>query len=513
MKMPYANLKKNTSTTLILLLCVFALAFQSCKKKRSDMANVLYKKTKNKVFKQLEPNAFADVFKNVLDSEKSKLTYPGLVTAYYDQNDYDPVFMMQHLQNDDLKTMVAYYDKANEHGLDSDMFQAAQIRALINKFYDKKAIKTVNEAYHDMAELELMTANSLINYSNDLQYGIINPKKIYSRYFENTLRPDSDGMSRVFTKSNIKAFLDSIQPKNPQYIALQKAYVNGDVLPGLSKEESQRVLQVNLERLRWKNKPTEGKYVLVNIPDFRLDVMDSGKSVLNMKVCVGQGRNMNNAKTLLHYDDTDKVDKPNPHETPLLNSMIHSVQVNPVWNIPESIANKEIIVEAEKDPYYLANKNIDVYKNGKKIDDPESIDWSSANKAEYEFKQKPGDDNSLGKIKFLFNNKSNVYLHDTPAKAAFSQNMRAVSHGCVRLGNPEGLALALFGQGAKYDLIEKDMASDNPDPTNISLPKKTAVYITYTTCWADASGTLQYRPDVYGLDIVLFANLQNVVKS
>jgi len=475
------------------------------------MANILYKKTKNKVFKKLEPDAFADVFKNVLDSERSKLKNPDLIISYYDQNDYDPIFMMQHLQNDDFKTMISYYDKANENGLDSNMFQVAQIRALVSKFYNKKAIKTVDEAYHDMAELELLTANSLINYSNALQYGIVNPKKIYSRYFTVTARPDTNSMMKVFRGGSLKTYLDSIQPVDPQYKALQQAYINGATLPGLSKEESQRVLLVNLERLRWKNKPAESKYVIVNIPDFHLDVMDNGKSVLGMKVCVGKGRNQNYTKNLMNYVDTDKVDRP-VHETPLLNSLIYSVEVNPVWNIPESIANKEIMVQAAKDPYYLSNKNIDVYKNGQKIENNDSINWSEANKNEYEFKQEPGDDNALGKIKFVFNNKSSVYLHDTDAKSAFGENMRAVSHGCVRLEKPLDLAHELFGSGPKYNLIVADMGADKPDPTNIDLPKKVPVYITYITCWADSTGTLQYRRDVYGQDIILYANLEKAVK-
>jgi murein L,D-transpeptidase YcbB/YkuD len=238
-------------------------------------------------------------------------------------------------------------------------------------------------------------------------------------------------------------------------------------------------------------------------------VVDSGKSVLKMKVCVGEGRNMVNSNTVLNYDDTAKIDKPFPHETPQLNSLIYSVEVNPIWNIPKSIATKEIIVEAAKDRFYLANKNIEVYKNDTLVDDPENIDWTTVTKdnSTYNFKQKPGADNSLGKIKFMFKNKSSVYLHDTPAKYAFYKKMRAVSHGCVRLGDPQGLALNLFGDGETYDLISTDMDEDNPDPSVIYLPKKVPVYITYVTCWADENNTLQFRQDVYGLDIVLYDHL------
>jgi murein L,D-transpeptidase YcbB/YkuD len=234
-----------------------------------------------------------------------------------------------------------------------------------------------------------------------------------------------------------------------------------------------------------------------------------------MKVCVGQGRNMDYANTLASYNDTCKEDKPGEHETPLLNSMIYGVEVNPVWNIPQSIANKEIIVEAAKDKFYLENNNIDVYQNGKLVDNPEDIDWSTITKANlpYDFKQKSGSDNSLGLIKFMFNNKSNVYLHDTPAKWAFYQKMRAISHGCVRLGDPKGLAQNLFGQGEQFQTISDDMGNDDPNPEMIYLPKKVPVYITYITCWADETGNVQFRKDVYGLDIVLFDHLAGIINA
>jgi murein L,D-transpeptidase YcbB/YkuD len=509
----FTSVKKIILPFLIFTLSVSVLTFQSCKKKRSPMANVLFKKTHNKIFKDFTSEDFSEVFKKVLDSEKAKVTHPGIITAYYEHNDYKPEFVIDHIFNNDLLTAVSYFQKTDEHGLDSGMFEPARIRALVNKFRTKNSIKTLNEAYHDMAELEIVSANSLINYSNALQYGVINPKKIFKRYFVATKQPDSLSMMRVFSIRNMQAYLDSIQPKNPQYIALQKALISGTLAPGKTQEETKRILLVNMERLRWRNKPYQNKYVIVNIPDYTLNVMDSGRSVLKMKVCVGEGRNKNNENTLLNYNDTAKEDKPFRKETPLLNSVIHSVEVNPVWNIPQSIATKEIIVEEAKDKYYLSNKGIDVYKDDKLVNDPEDIDWSKVSKdSPYDFKQKPGADNSLGKIKFLFDNESSVYLHDTPAKAAFFKAIRDVSHGCVRLEQPQALALNLFGaESEKYKTIAQDMSEDNPDPTTIYLSKKVPVYITYITCWADENDTLQFRQDVYGLDIVVYDHMRKFI--
>jgi len=504
----YTSVTKKPYTAIIALICVLMAVSFGCKKKRRwDTPGILFHKTPNEVFKKLDADAYDTVLEKALDSLKPQLNNYKVIKAYYSKHN-EPIFLNRQLPNDGLKTMLDYYRKAGMHGFNPDMFQVDKLAGLIDKFYDKNAIKTPDEAYHAIAELELFTANSLINYSNDVQFGLVNPKWIFPRYFTVTQEPDSNSKKQIFYQNDLKTYLDSIQPKDQQYIALQKAYVNDDAIPGLSIEESKRVLLVNMERLRWKNKPKEDRYVIVNIPDFSLNVIDSGKSVLNMEVCVGQGRNMDYSKNLMHYDDTDKVDNPNPHEGPILNSMIYMAQVNPVWNIPQSIASKEITKEAQDDPLYFDNKGIDVYKDGKKVDDPSSIDWSTADVSEYDFKQRPGDQNSLGKIKFIFENRSNVYLHDTPVKSAFYKKMRAVSHGCVRLQQPLELAHSLFGDGKKYDLITKDMAEDSPDPTDINLPKKVPVYITYFTCWADSTGTLQYRGDVYGQDIVLFANLQ-----
>ena len=504
--------KKNNCTVYAVLLFLATFTFQGCKKPaRSDMGAQLFKKTNNKVFKDVTPDGFAPVFEDVLNQEKSKLNNANTISAYYHKNGFDPIFVMEHFPNDDVKTLLTYYNNANNHGLDPKIFQTAQIDTLLHTFYNKKGIKDVNEAYRDIAHLELLLANSLINYSNAMQFGVINPRRIYARYFTQTKRPDSTFMTHVFDVRSFKPYLDSIQPKNPQYIAIQKALADANyIAPGLTRQETQRLLVVNLERLRWQNKPTENRYVIVNIPDFQLNIMNGGHSELNMKVCVGEGRNKDYTNTLVEYDESDKVDRPFSRETPQLNSMINEAQVNPVWNIPESIASKEIITEAQKDPYYLSNKNINVYKDGKLVDDPETITWDDNSASEYSFKQQPGSDNALGKIKFLFPNKSSVYLHDTPAKEPFNQTMRAVSHGCVRLEKPLDFAKALFGDGEKYNLIEKLVSEDKSEPTDIALPKKMPIYITYITCWQDENGQLQVRPDVYGLDIVLYGHLQKI---
>jgi len=503
----------NYRNILTALLLLGVMVMQSCKKSHSDIGQVVFKETKNKVFKQVETDAFIAKFKEVFAQQKGKLKNPKFLAAFYEQNDYEPVMLMKNLPKEKLKEAVDILAKSAQHGLDPKLFKVTALQELLAKIYDKKAIKTVDEAYQILAELELNAANSINSYSDAMQFGIISPRKIYAQYYSETKRPDSASFLAIFNTKDIASYLDSVQPKDMQYIGLQKALTDSVQFPGITKEESARILMVNLERLRWKNKPTASKYVWVNIPDFNLDVIENGKSVLNMKVCVGEGRNMNNTDHLIEYDENDlKKDRPFNRETPQLNSIIHSVQVNPVWNIPESIATNEISKLAAKDPYYLANNNIDVFENGKVVEDPETIDWNADGVGKkYAFKQRPGDDNSLGKIKFLFNNQSSVYLHDTPAKAAFNKTMRAVSHGCVRVEKPLELAGALFGSGAKYDKIKTGMASPNPVAEDIALSNKVPVYLVYYTCWFDENDKIQWRKDVYGLDAVLYTHMQRMI--
>lgn len=502
--------RKPGVTVALIFAFTFTCIVQSCKKSRSDLGKILYTETGNNVFKSVENDAFAEVFRKILINQQSSFAYPKLINDFYKKNGYEPALILQHAKGKELQLMLSYFDKVAEHGLTPELFKAREFKELTDRLYDKTKIKTTEEAYEEIARLELLAANSLIRYSNALQYGVVNPKRIYANYYTETKRPDSNSVNRIFAIKNLKVFLDSLQPKDEQYIALQKVLKEGTAAPGMAADETRKILKVNLERIRWKNKPEDDKYVIVNIADYRLDVMEKGKSVLNMKVCVGEGRNKDFTDNIQEYDEDDlKKDRPFSRETPQLNSMIHSVQVNPVWNIPESIATKEISKSAADDKFYLINHNIDVFEKGKLIEDPETINWAAGDAGKkYQFKQRPGVDNSLGKIKFMFNNQSAVYLHDTPAKAAFNQSMRAVSHGCVRLEKPLDFAHALFGDGAKFEQIKKQMADTVAIATNISLPAKIPVYLTYFTAWVSPAGTVQVRKDVYGLDIVLFTYLQ-----
>ncbi|TCD10820.1 L,D-transpeptidase [Pedobacter frigidisoli] len=506
---------KNSSRPLaswLLLITLFLVVTQGCKKSRSDIAAAIFKETGNKVFKDVDAEVFAEKLKVAIAADKS-LRNPKFMEAFYAAHDYSPILVMKFLADSGLRNAAIQISQVGEHGLSPTMFKSNKLSDLVAKVYNKASIKTVDDAYSTLIALEISACSSITDYTNAMRFGVMSPRKIYAQYYTATKRPDSVSFGKVFETSNLDSFLDSIQPKAPPYKTLQAALKENVAAPGMSVEETNRILLVNLERLRWQNQPTEEKYVWVNIPDFSLQVIDAGKVALTMKVCVGEGRNNNAATSLVEYDEGElKKDRPFNRETPQLKSEIHSVQVNPIWNIPESIATNEITKYAAKDRYYLANKNIDVFYKGKLVDDPETIDWSAADVGKtYSFKQRPGDDNSLGKIKFLFNNECSVYLHDTPAQDAFNLPVRAVSHGCVRLEKPLELAEILFGKGTKTEKIKAEMASDQPKAEDIGLSPKVPLYLSYYTCWRDSgTGKLRFAKDIYGLDAVLYTHLNSL---
>lgn len=430
-------------------------------------------------------------FKKILWADSGRTAHPKWLDSLYSSRGYRPFLLNQVGESPALLT--DYLRNASLHGLDTNYFYLNEIGRRLDEMKQEQARSKAGK-YTERLKLEILMAAALMKYSQAMQYGVICPDSLDKNYFSKTEAPNRDKIMRVFNAPDMRVFLDSIQPSGPAYLAMQKALQQGAGSYNRNKEDAMQAIKINMERLRWKNKPSAAKYVWVNIPDFNLDVIENGVSTLQMKVCVGEGR-------------TEK-DPLGSKETPQLSSLIYSVQVNPIWNIPASIARKEISRYASNDPNYLSNNDIDVYKDGKRLSARGKIDWQTADVNQYTFKQRPGEQNSLGKIKFIFNNNSSVYLHDTPARSAFKKKNRAISHGCVRVEKPLDLALALFGPGKTFDQIQTAMERSYPRAKYIGLPAKIPVYLVYMTAWADDKGGLQIRNDIYGLDLLLYDKMK-----
>jgi L,D-transpeptidase YcbB len=241
-----------------------------------------------------------------------------------------------------------------------------------------------------------------------------------------------------------------------------------------------RQILVNLERARWLPDDLGNTYVLVNLADFRLEVIEDGHEILRMRVVVGDPQTL----------------------TPVFSDKISYIEINPYWNIPKSIALKEKLPILRRNANALRAQNIRVFGPGGEEIDPAGVNWSAVNAGNwnYRLRQDPGARNALGRIKFMFPNPYDIYLHDTPSRALFRRQVRAFSHGCIRVEKPIELATLLLRgtEGWGRTRVEQLIARGRNRP--ILLKDPVPVHIVYLTAWVGSDGSTQFRGDHYNLD-------------
>jgi murein L,D-transpeptidase YcbB/YkuD len=229
----------------------------------------------------------------------------------------------------------------------------------------------------------------------------------------------------------------------------------------------QRIQQllVNMERARWMPAEPDTNYILVNIPEYKMHVFDSGKLAFDMNVIVGTSTN----------------------NTVIFNGNLKYIVFSPYWNIPVSIVEKEVVPSMKKDKNYLQKNNMEITgkSNGLPV-----------------VRQKPGNNNSLGLVKFLFPNNYDIYFHDTPNRDLFSVANRSFSHGCIRIGDPKKFAQYLLRSDTATIWKSKTIDSCMHLKTEkwVTLKKTLPVFIVYFTTWVDKNGILNFRKDIYGHD-------------
>jgi murein L,D-transpeptidase YcbB/YkuD len=247
-----------------------------------------------------------------------------------------------------------------------------------------------------------------------------------------------------------------------------------------------RQIELNLERWRWIPHELGRRYILVNIADFKLSVIESGKAVLVMRVVVGRDY----------------------RRTPVFSEKMKYLVINPSWNIPTKIAVEDILPKVRRNPDYLQNRQIKVYANwrrGAPEIDPQTVDWSQVRKDNFYFKfqRQPGPYNDLGRIKFMFPNKFAIYLHDTPARKLFRQSARGFSSGCIRVEKPIELAQYLLQDNPQWTRGHILKAIDDGETKTVRVRHQIPVHLLYWTAWVDNQGTLHFRDDIYGRDAPL----------
>jgi murein L,D-transpeptidase YcbB/YkuD len=267
---------------------------------------------------------------------------------------------------------------------------------------------------------------------------------------------ESDNNSNRFDEELLKG----IKSFQSRYGMKEESIITSKLINELNYPIEKRIEQiiVNMERSRWLPVSLRGDYFLVNIPEFRFHAYENDTLAWSMKVVVGKSI----------------------HQTAIFNGKMQFVVFSPYWNIPPGIMQKEILPALRRNRNYLAKNNMEWFANG--------------------IRQKPGPLNALGKVKFLFPNSHNIYLHDTPAKSLFEQDQRAFSHGCIRVEQPKRLAIYVLRHQPEWTEEKIDEAMNAEKEFYVTIVKPIPVLIAYFTSWVDKNGKMNFRNDLYKRD-------------
>lgn len=269
--------------------------------------------------------------------------------------------------------------------------------------------------------------------------------------------------------------------------------IGGKTLQAMRVTIQDRIYQilVNMERCRWVPLEPTGDYIVVNIPQFQLHAFRNNLPDWSCNVIVGKSNSVNN--------------------TIIFNDSIEHIVFNPYWNIPKNILVKETLPAIKKDNTYFQKNNLEVVDHTGKAIATSDINWNEySDHFPYIIRERPGKNNSLGSIKFLFPNPYDIYMHDTPARSLFREPNRTFSHGCIRLEEPLKLARFLLKADTVWGGKTLTSVMSSGKETFVRLKKKIPVFIAYFTCWVDETGKVNFREDVYGHDAkmktLLFVN-------
>ncbi|MCX7304800.1 MAG: L,D-transpeptidase family protein [Hyphomicrobiales bacterium] len=245
-------------------------------------------------------------------------------------------------------------------------------------------------------------------------------------------------------------------------------------LAGTSKADRINKVVIALEQLRWLPSELGETRVFINQPAFTARFIENGVEKLNMRAVVGKPSN----QTSFFYDEIEQVD------------------YNPYWGVPQSIIVNEMLPRLRNDPGYLDRAGYEVTDaSGRQISSSSVNWWAYGSKVPYSVRQSPSEANALGELKILFPNKHAIYMHDTPQKDLFNRDMRAFSHGCVRLQDPRAMAAAVLGKSVEY-VAGKLAQGHSTERTSLKIP----VYVAYFTAWPDKNGKVEYFDDIYERD-------------
>lgn len=472
-----------------------------------------------------------------------------VLADFYRERDYAPLWTT----GADGARRAAFFRAlavAGDHGLPVGVYGADDLRARFAALTSER----------QRGQLEVAMTTALLDYADDVQTGAIVPSQVDSGIVREVPKRDPVATLRRFAIAEPRAFIRSLPPQSREYEQLRRAMLDlrrviaaggwgptvaeeklepGDSGPrvvalrdrlvrmgylhrtatqdydgviqkavqqfqiehglapdgvagagtlsevNVGPEARLRSVLVALERMRWMNGISLGKrHIWVNLPDFTAKVVDDGKVTFETVTVVGMNQH----------------DRRSPEFSDIMEHMV----VNPTWNVPRSITVKEYLPMLQKNPNSVGHLKI-TDRRGRVVDRSQ-VDFTQFTARNFPFamSQAPSNSNALGLVKFMFPNKWNIYLHDTPSKSLFQKEVRAFSHGCIRLGKPFDLAYTLLARQSDNPQDEFRRYLNTGRETTVPLKQPVPVHLVYFTAWPTARGEVEYRRDVYGRDARVF---------
>jgi len=458
-----------------------------------------------------EPENASTELRGYLDAQGSPAFAAGdrgaelwkVLQAFYGDRDYRPAWVQGDGLTPGAEALLRAIAGAGREGLSPDR-------------YDPRMLG---------GPLDVAVTYAFLRYASDLVAGLVDPRGAASLWRVNTRTFDAAALLEEAVRGDAPVgILETVRPAHPQYAALADALVryrriaasggwpmlpagttmkpgrrtaraaalrarlqaSGDTLKGFQQrhglrahgvvdratldalnvpvEDRIRQIELNLERWRWQGWEPGGRTILVNVPTFRLHAYEDGHEALAMRVVTGTGDS----------------------QTPVFAEAMTHVVFSPHWDVPANILETEVLPAIRRDPGYLARMNMEMVRS---------------RSGGVSVRQRPGPWNALGRVKFLFPNPFNVYLHGTPEGGLFARPRRAVSHGCVRLEKPEALARFALKGAAGWDDRRIARAMRSGREQLVALEAPVPLRIAYFTTWVDADGTVLFAPDVYRHDV------------
>lgn len=487
-----------------------------------------------------------------------------VLPLFYERRAYVPAWCNSRGLQPQVDTLINSIRLADQEALRPNDYHLAKIAAIVESVQQQLAENKALDP-RQLVDLDLLLTDAFLIYGSHLLAGKINPETIDSEWFANRREIDlAAHLQTALEKNQIKEALRSLLPPQPGYARLRQALARyrdlatnggwpsvpdgpklqkgdrgeralalrqrliaaGDLDPaagdsldlfdevveealrkfqrrhGLETdgvvgattfanlnvpvEERLRQVVLNMERWRWLPQDLGPRHILVNIANFELDVFESDQIVLAMRVMVGKDY----------------------RRTPVFSDRMNYLVLCPYWHVTRNIAVNDKLPLIRKDAGYLTKQNMKLFRgwgaDTKEID-PTTIDWSqiTARNFSYRLRQDPGPINALGRVKFMFPNSFNVYLHDTPSRELFAKTERAFSSGCIRVEKPVDLAEYVLRGDPQWTRANIETAIKKWEEQTVRLPEPIPVHLLYWTAWANEDGSINFRRDIYGRDKLL----------